>query len=167
MGARPGEKSLAPFARSLFQLGAAAGAQQVGAALQQLTVQGVALAMARGTSPSLPIIVFASLLFLAPHIESSATPLSLLTSWLLGLAASLWCFRAATPSWGAPIGFHGGWSFADVLLFGSPAMGAEALGVWRWRGDPVEGTPECAAVLVVIVAALGIARARRARGHGA
>lgn len=129
---------------------------------QQLAIQGGALALAKGATPSLPVIAFVCLMFVGPHVDETATPASIATVALLSLATSLWCFRSTTPSWGAPIGFHGGWSFADTLVFGSPVMGSnKALAVLVWKGEPVESSPAAVAMLVGVVDALAAERIRR------
>ena len=81
------------------------------------------LAASDGGKKSVGPIVFGTLFFMALHITAGVSVTSLANDALFGLITCMAFFRTDLRNYALPIGFHGGWNFAQTVLVGSPTNG--------------------------------------------
>lgn len=142
-------------------------------ALQQLTLQSIALATSpRGERSTLGVLVTTAVFALA-HARVSTAPLYLVNVSLFGLVCA-WLFAVHDPpSYALPLGLHAGWNWAQVALLGAPYGGEDnPIAVLSWpRISPKllggengfdEGLLFCVALLPLFV--VGRIVSRRALG---
>ncbi len=121
-------KGLSPAAIALT-----IAASVVNAAFQQLGLQSLGLA-ARGPSErSIGPSALTLALFVATHATVSHAPIYLLNVALFGALTIAMFFGPTRRSYAAPVGFHGGWNAALMLVGALPGSDAVAAIVWHGR----------------------------------
>jgi hypothetical protein len=143
----------------------------VNAAIQQLTLIGVALAASKTRSLSLGAILLTSFFFVGAHLGADATPLYVANVFAFAvICCALFQIRGYS-SWLLPIGFHGGTNIAVLLVTGSPevdgvpsllhVVGRDSL----WSGGTA-GLESGLGLLVMNIALVVVSFGIRARARG-
>ncbi len=154
-------KGLSPAAIALTL-----AASVVNAAFQQLGLQSLGLA-ARGPSERwLGPSALTLALFVATHAAVSRAPIYLLNVALFGALTIALFFGPARRSYAAPVGFHGGWNAALMLVGALPGSDAVAAVVWYgrpslWAGGAHDVESGIAYTLSLVAAGAFVARVRR------
>lgn len=167
LSGHPLERSANPFApvRLLVALLSFVGSS----ALQQLTLQSLALATSpRGERSTLGVLVTTAVFTLA-HARVTTAPLYLVNVSLFGLVCACLFAVRNPPSYALPLGLHAGWNWAQVALLGAPYGGEDnpiALFSWPKLSPKLlggengfdEGLLFCVALLPLFVVARLVSR---------
>ena len=154
-------KGLSPAAIALT-----VAASVANAAFQQLGLQSLGLAARGATGSALGPSAVTLLLFVATHATLSHEPVYLLNVALFGALTIALFFGPARRSYAAPVGFHGGWNAALMLLGALPGSDAIAAVVWHGAPSPWSGGAHgvehgLAYTLSLVVVGVGVALMRR------
>lgn len=173
LGTLRGWKGLSPVAVALT-----VAASVANAAFQQLGLQSLGLAARGATGSALGPSAVTLALFVATHATLSQAPVYLLNVALFGALTLALFFGPARRSYAAPVGLHGGWNAALMLLGALPESDTVAACVWHgapspWSGG-AHGVEHGLAYTVALVAlgaglalARGALRPRRGRSRRA
>ena len=164
-------KGLSPAAIALTLAASVANA-----AFQQLGLQSLGLAARGATGSALGPSAVTLGLFVATHATLSLAPVYLLNVALFGALTLAMFYGPARRSYAAPVGFHGGWNAALMLLGALPGSDAIAAVVWHgapslWSGGALgvehglANTLALAAVGVGLALTRGALRPRRGRSR--
>lgn len=154
-------KGLSPAAIALT-----IAASVVNAAFQQLGLQSLGLAARGPSGRSLGPSALTLALFVATHATVSHAPIYLLNVALFGALTIAMFFGPARRSYAAPVGFHGGWNAALMLVGALPGSDAVAAIVWHgrpsvWAGGEHDVESGLAYTLSLVAAGAFVALVRR------